>query len=1114
MTGFKRTLGLDGNGNNIEATAEDVAEIKKRLVELRNVAMPKGEQSPVDHRINSFLNEYLGMNSNYFWLPKSSFLCDRYGISRILSLPENGDEFHCEYVDSYRIYQGILNNPSTDKRTTAGTFHIVEGGLPVPIDKKEIPKQAFVNMLKMAFNPPDDMLVLPFSSEQAAKDRMFVSAYFKPIICPEVGGNISAKNMEIRLFLPGNLVSILDCTESIFGNAGSPFSPENDAAMDPESWSGCTGCIVFAPQLRKCRKKDLGLPHVSLATERQRRDGMCWEKEDELYHEGNPFRAVARSNSGVILSIIGDSYNGYGKKEIKTQLSYAANMYGLCEEEHSGGALVFPRYDLGDEFNYEKFLKTELPSFEDLVKTNGDSMDLRKGRYAIDKNYASIVYVPGNTTFNLPKLEAKWQCDGKEKILLIELDKTYILPNGYRIHVVRPSYDGGRWKMVGTSPDATFCYKPATVSGGGKSEIAKSLDMIIHGSMMVANYDADFALVDKILKMDFSNRFKDENIKDERHVLDESRTLGSMIKLLNCSEEYTDEYNNWLGTIPSHIKELVLAVKTFYKESWGEDWQSNFSVDIINGQPGHELYYHREKLVDQYIRVGFTREKTWRNFSLREDFYPSFKLQLADDITSSVTLPANAIEGLNREYGNQSVKFVHNCEYRLYQRPDEAVVPGYDRETEYEISRPNTFTCNYKPLTKNDVRRMINNRIQFEKYSQPMKELLSNFLSDPLAPKYIVCPSELRILPNGDVSKNERYLQNRQDVYDRKAVYISKLCMKLYNGTKNIGDVKFPVHSILTGRRNNPPEVKIRALSVYNPLHYMDLPELFMEYASSMTGKSPSTTGAGLEGAMTKGPFNALSTVYDLNNALLSFILCDYNGFLSAAGYVGPKFHVDHDITYILPEIWSRMHVQERDPKFLIEHGYLEACKDFEHDGKVVPFSRMGYRITQKFVKIFAGRVLSFPNSLFSEEVLRPEKQDLSIFADSMANIVESHKNAAEIIMSSSDAEQAIPPLKALLNIMLSEEKNGITLNSSQFRDLFKRENVLKSEWYLERLKNRQVYHIEHLKSGLQYLRLFAKTNGYNKELNVQARIDKISRRLSFVSSPEYINSLMGTVGR
>jgi hypothetical protein len=62
---------------------------------------------------------------------------------------------------------------------------------------------------------------------------------------------------------------------------------------------------------------------------------------------------------------------------------------------------------------------------------------------------------------------------------------------------------------------------------------------------------------------------------------------------------------------------------------------------------------------------------------------------------------------------------------------------------------------------------------------------------------------------------------------------------------------------VAAGRRNNAAEPGVPPLCTYNPLHYMELPELFMEFISSMTGKSPSTTGAGSEGAMTKGPFNA-----------------------------------------------------------------------------------------------------------------------------------------------------------------------------------------------------------------------------------------------------------------
>ncbi len=89
-----------------------------------------------------------------------------------------------------------------------------------------------------------------------------------------------------------------------------------------------------------------------------------------------------------------------------------------------------------------------------------------------------------------------------------------------------------------------------------------------------------------------------------------------------------------------------------------------------------------------------------------------------------------------------------------------------------------------------------------------------------------------------------------------------------------------------------------------------------MDFVCSLTGKSPSTTGAGSEGALTKGPFNALVPTTDLNNALLGFILTGYAGFTTAAGYIGHKYKVDHDISLMMPELWSRLSPEERDPEF------------------------------------------------------------------------------------------------------------------------------------------------------------------------------------------------------
>jgi hypothetical protein len=152
--------------------------------------------SPVDTRIQNFIDDYLKeveFDGDYR-LPNNTLVLNQKGMARELSLPPNGKEFKNELLSSYRLKQGILNNPDQDKRTTKGTFHIVRGGLPVPLDKKEVPKITFAHLLHTAFNcAPDDMKLLPFTSMMEEKAKVFVSLLLRPVVCPEVPGVISEK---------------------------------------------------------------------------------------------------------------------------------------------------------------------------------------------------------------------------------------------------------------------------------------------------------------------------------------------------------------------------------------------------------------------------------------------------------------------------------------------------------------------------------------------------------------------------------------------------------------------------------------------------------------------------------------------------------------------------------------------------------------------------------------------------------------------------------------------------------------------------------------------------------------------------------------------------------
>src|SRR5579862_1534655 len=108
---------------------------------------------PADARIQAFLDAYLSevCPEGAPRLPSSTFVLDRTGLAREMSLPPDSESFSSPYLNSYRVPQGVLHNPRSDRRTTQGIFHIVEGGLPIPADKLAVPKAAFAHMLEQAF---------------------------------------------------------------------------------------------------------------------------------------------------------------------------------------------------------------------------------------------------------------------------------------------------------------------------------------------------------------------------------------------------------------------------------------------------------------------------------------------------------------------------------------------------------------------------------------------------------------------------------------------------------------------------------------------------------------------------------------------------------------------------------------------------------------------------------------------------------------------------------------------------------------------------------------------------------------------------------------------------
>ncbi len=1145
---MQRALGLDANGHAVTGNRRQLI----RYINLRLAAMGytvetdesnreflsvahdllanHREQARLltshlcaaDRRIQDFLDQMLQGIAlpGPVRLPGRTFVLDRHGLGRELSLPAERDLHQSEILSSYRVAQGVLHNPKNDRRTTKGVFHVAAGGLPVPDDKKEVPLVAFGGLLYHALRPPQSLLKLPFTAGASNEVEVFTSLLLRPVVCPEVPGCSPEKTMEIRFFAPGCLVSNLDFVESIFGNAGDPFLSENDAGLDVDHWTGHTGCVILAPHLTELKKKDLGLPRFEDASARQRRDGMCWKDATERYNDGSAFKITCRTAAGVMVTVLADNYYGYCKKEVKTQIGFSANLFGLAEEEHAGGALAFAAYNLGEEFRGDETIVGSLgQTFAEVVERNGDLMEVKPAGYGVDRRYADVLYIPEATRINLPKQTVSWLKDGTEQSIPLTAGVTYVHPSGYRVHLEK--HPGApSWRLIGTVAEGTFCHKPCTVSGGGKSEISKSIiDAVIYGPVFVKNLVEDLDQVEALCRRDYADRMlphlrHDYGQRPTRPLLSPKRSLGSVIKLLTPSPgEFTDEYNTWLKTIPQHIRALVFIIKRFYRPEWGADWRQRFSVDVVNGWPGHELKHGDRKVVGSYLRVGLTEDGAWRTFKLRQDFIAAQKVQMEDDITASVVVPATQLGHLG-DHHQPSVKLVKNCEYRLFQRPDEAIHRGYDKQTEIDMAAPGLFCSNFQPLDQAEAKAIVDDAIGLDQFTAPMRERLVGATAHP---GYVISSAHPRIV-DGKPTKNPRYLQVRPDLTGHRNRYLAEVGTRLFRRLKPNEAVLRPVNAVLPGRRNNPPDAKagIRQLAVYNPIHYQELPELFMDFVASLSGKSPSTTGAGSEGALTKGPFNAVRATADLNNALVSYILCGFAGFTSATGHIGPRVQIDHDVSLLIPEMWCRLPVEDRDPAMYIREGHLEPLVDYDFKGRRIHASRLGYRITSKFIHTYFGKIFDTPEAVFSDEILRPELQDAEAYAIGIEYIVESQRNAAQAYFDDGSIEEACPPLAAVLHCMVHGHCHGKAIDHPEIRALFTREALLASDWYRRRLTVKQERDIALWTRHAAYLGEFLARPSHADEaarLGIAQRLDRVQRHLAAASAPSYLERLYGTIG-
>ena len=131
-----------------------------------------------------------------------------------------------------------------------------------------------------------------------------------------------------------------------------------------------------------------------------------WRLLADRYNGGQAFKITCRDARGVMVTLIADNYYGYCKKEVKTQISFAANLLGGAEEEHAGGAIAFSAYVLGQDFKAASAPFVSSATMAEALRLLGDRVERRPEGHAVDRRFPDVVYVPEDEDYGYTTLQA------------------------------------------------------------------------------------------------------------------------------------------------------------------------------------------------------------------------------------------------------------------------------------------------------------------------------------------------------------------------------------------------------------------------------------------------------------------------------------------------------------------------------------------------------------------------------------------------------------------------------------------------------------------------------------------------------------------------------------
>ena len=374
---------------------------------------------------------------------------------------------------------------------------------------------------------------------------------------------------------------------------------------------------------------------------------------------------------------------------------------------------------------------------------------------------------------------------------------------------------------------------------------------------------------------------------------------------------------------------------------------------------------------------------------------------------------------------------------------------------------------------------------------------------------------------DGKPSKNPRYLQIRPDLVNPRDT------LSRGNGDAPApphparrSRVHTPVNAVLPGRRNNPPEAGHPPAGGLQP--------------DPLPGTARAVHGVHLQHDRQVALDHRRRLRRRADERPVQRAAADHRSQRRArlvSAHRRRRLH--HRRRLRRPALPRRSRRQPARPRSLVPHdawpsatrsrssrdGYLEKCEDFEHDGRTVLASRLGYRITQALrARILRPHLQSSRTSSSPRRCCGRNCRTRTVFADGMDNIVDTQRRVAQHYFDDGSIAAACPPLRALLHIMRDGHFRGQGARRTRRSARFSPARICwRATGTPARLASQAGSRSAHSGSvACAVSRPFSPSQTTREEaarLSIAARLERRGNFVDAVKSPEYLQTLRGTIG-